>query len=58
MEEIMRQMLYRLESKTSLFAEVSENSLAKNNVSVYKWYMNHQLTQVNDYLGYLTKSLK
>ena len=58
MEEIMRQMLYRLESKTSLFAEVSENSLAKNNVSVYKWYMDHQLTQVNDYLGYLTKSLK
>ena len=41
MEEIMRQMLYRLESKTELFAEVSEPTLAKSNVDVYKWYMNH-----------------
>ena len=41
MEEIMRQMLYRLEGKTQLFTEVSEPSLAKANVDVYKWYMNH-----------------
>jgi len=58
MEEIMRQMLYRLESKTQLFAEVSEPSLAKNNVDVYKWYMSHQLSQVDDYLGYLSKAIK
>ena len=51
-------MLYRLEGKTQLFSEVSEPSLAKSNVDVYKWYMHHQLTQVNDYLGYLSKSLK
>ena len=32
--------------------------MAKNNAEVYKWYMNHQLCQVNDYLGYVAKALK
>ena len=59
MTEVMRQMLYRLEAKTKLFSmEESEQTLAKCNVDVYKVYMSHQLAQVDDYLGYLSKALK
>ena len=58
MTEVMRQMLYRLEAKTKKFATVTEPTMAKCNMDVYKVYMRHQLTQVDDYLGYLSKALK
>jgi hypothetical protein len=57
MEDIMREMLYRLEARTKIAAD-PRPSLKKQNISIYKWYMDYQLTQVDNYLAYLNKGLK
>lgn len=32
--------------------------MRKQNTLIYKWYMDYQLTQVDDYLSFLNKGLK
>ena len=54
----MRDMLLRLERKTKIIGRSEAPSLVKSNVEVYKWYMDHQLTQVDNYLAYLQNALK
>jgi len=57
MEDILRDLLVGLEERANVCG-TRGSSMRKQNTLIYKWYMDYQLTQVDDYLSFLNKGLK
>lgn len=57
MEDILRDLLIGLEQRVTICSRAG-SSMKKQNSLVYKWYMDYQLTQVDNYLSFLNQGLK